>query len=140
MAAFSVNSLGLFCINTWIWKRQDVQTQNITAASAEKSILYYILHVLSLSLKEQKIVKLRVAQLLHLSIHMYKFFLYEWLLAGWSQWAKKTKKTQSNFKCECMAFHMGKLIWFCLLSSITLPKYQGPEIEFFKANVCYVGI
>ena len=35
-----------------------------------------------------------------------------------------------------MAFHMGKLIWFCLLSSsITLPKYQGPEIEFFKANV-----
>ena len=97
MAAFSVNSLGLFCINTWIWKRQGVQTQNITAA-AEKSILYYILHVLSLSLKEQKIVKLRVAQLLHLSIHMYKFFLYEWLLAGWSQWAKKiNKKKQSTF-------------------------------------------
>ena len=61
------------------------------------------------------------------------------LLADHSE-LRKQKKPQSNFKCECMAFHMGKLIWFCLLSSITLPKYQGPEIEFFKANVCYVGI
>ena len=57
------------------------------------------------------------------------------LLADHSE-LRKQKKTQSNFKCECMAFHMGKLIWFCLLSSsITLPKHQGPEIEFFKANV-----